>query len=166
MKYILLFFISLLSLSASAQYHTLSNEQQAEIKKQETRKKLALDDSVPDFETKKIDAKVMGTRLAKLLSFLLENYQQGFYISQLKDIALEQDKSLENVYLQIKKLSFEYAIKRGDELAVMMKLQLHKNSSGVKQTNLLFYFINGVSEDHKTNELFLQMSRYVPLGEK
>lgn len=102
----------------------------------------------------------MGSRLANILTFLLENYQQGYYISQLKDIAGEQNKALEHVYLQIKRLSFGYAIKRGEELSVMVKLQFRKNSSGVKQTNLLFYFIDGVSEDNKTNELFLQLSHY------
>ena len=117
--------------------------------------------SVPDFDTKKIDAKVMGSHLANILTFLMKNYQQGFYVSQLKDIASDQNKALQYVYLEIKKLSFVYAVKKGDELAIMMKLQLHKNSSGSKQTNLLFYFIDGVSEDNKINELFLQISRYV-----
>ena len=95
----------------------------------------------------------------------MKNYQQGFYVSQLKDIASDQNKALQYVYLEIKKLSFVYAVKKGDELAIMMKLQLHKNSSGSKQTNLLFYFIDGVSEDNKTNELFLQISRFVQYWE-
>ena len=103
----------------------------------------------------------MGSHLANILTFLMKNYQQGFCVSQLKDIASEQNKALEYVYLEIKKLSFVYAVKKGDELAIMMKLQLHKNTSGSKQTNLLFYFIDGVSEDNKTNVLFSTISQYV-----
>jgi len=93
MKYILLLFISFLSLSASAQYHTLSDAEQMELKKQEIRKKIAFDYSLPDYETKKFDAKVMGTRLTNILCFLMENYQQGYYVSQLKGIAGEQNKA-------------------------------------------------------------------------
>ena len=43
----------------------------------EYREKIGLDMTVPDFETKKIDAKVMSTRLAGILEYLLENYKQG-----------------------------------------------------------------------------------------
>ena len=43
------------------------------------REAIGLDMSVPDFSTKKIDAKVMGTRLAGILEYMLENYTQGTY---------------------------------------------------------------------------------------
>ena len=45
----------------------------------EYRERIGIDMTVPDFETKKIDAKVMGTRLAGILEYLLENYTQGTY---------------------------------------------------------------------------------------
>jgi len=157
--FILTFLLLLSTVSLSAQWR--STKLSEEEKRAEYREKIGIDMSVPDFETKKIDAKVMGPHLANILTFLMKNYQQGFYVSQLKDIASEQNKALEYVYLEIKKLSFVYAVKKGDELAIMMKLQLHKNSSGSKQTNLLFYFIDGVSEDNKTNVLFSTISRYV-----
>lgn len=159
MKPLILSFLLLLSsVSLSAQWKNtkLSEEE----KRAEYREKIGIDMNVPDFDTKKIDAKVMGTRLANILTFLMNNYQQGFYISQLKDIASDQNKALQYVYLEIKKMSFLYAVKKGDELAIMMKLHLHKNSSGIKQTNLLFYFIDGVSEDRKTNVLFSTISNY------
>lgn len=41
----------------------------------ENRERIGIDKTVPDFETKKIDAKVMGTRLAGILEYLLENYK-------------------------------------------------------------------------------------------
>ena len=159
MKSLILTFLLLLStVSLSAQWSTVQTKA---AKQAEYREKIGIDMSVPDFEVKKIDAKVMGSHLANILTFLMKNYQQGFYVSQLKDIASDQNKALQYVYLEIKKLSFVYAVKKGDELAIMMKLQLHKNSSGSKQTNLLFYFIDGVSEDNKINELFSTISHYV-----
>lgn len=45
-----------------------------EAKQAEMREKIGLDLSVPDFETKRIDAKVMGERLAGMLDYLMENY--------------------------------------------------------------------------------------------
>ena len=49
----------------------------------EYRERIGLDMTVPDYETKKIDAKVMGTRLAGILEYLLENYTQSTYESLL-----------------------------------------------------------------------------------
>ena len=43
------------------------------------RERIGIDMTVPDFETKKIDAKVMGPRLAGILEYMLENYTQGTY---------------------------------------------------------------------------------------
>ena len=159
MKYLLTLLLLLSSVSLSAQWKNtkLSEEE----KRAEYREKIGIDMSVPDFDTKKIDEKIMGPRLANILTFLMNNYQQGFYVSQLKGIAGEQNNALEHINLEIKKLSFVYAVKKGDELAIMMKLHLHKNTSGIKQTNLLFYFINGVSDDKKTNVLFSTISNYV-----
>ena len=157
--YLLTFLLLLFTVSLSAQWR--STKQSEEEKRAEYREKIGIDMSVPDFDTKKIDAKVMGPHLANILTFLMKNYLQGFYISQLKDIASDQNNALQYVYLEIKKLSFVYAVKKGDELAIMMKLQLHKNTSGVKQTNLLFYFIDSVSEDKKINELFSTISHNV-----
>lgn len=115
----LLLLLSSVSLSAQWKNTKLSEEE----KRAEYREKIGIDMSVPDFDIKKIDAKVMGSHLANILTFLMNNYQQGFYISQLKDIASEQNNALEHVYLEIKKLSFVYAVKKGDELAIMVTLQ-------------------------------------------
>ena len=51
--------------------------------------------SVPDFNTRKIDAKVMGNRLAGILDYLMENYQLGSYNRRLSSIASEQNEALE-----------------------------------------------------------------------
>ena len=82
----LLLLLSTVSLSAQWRSAKLSEEE----KRAEYREKIGIDMSVPDFEVKKIDAKVMGPHLANILTFLMKNYQQGFYVSQLKDIASDQ----------------------------------------------------------------------------
>lgn len=47
------------------------------------RTEIGLDLSVPDFETKTIDAEVMGTRLAGILDYMMENYNQSVYNRKL-----------------------------------------------------------------------------------
>lgn len=80
------------------------------VKRAEMREKIGLDLSVPDFETKRIDAKVMGERLAGILDYLMENYHQAVYDRKLGLIASEQNEAMENVYFQIKKLKFINAV--------------------------------------------------------
>lgn len=47
------------------------------VKIAEYRERIGIDMTVPDFETKKIDAKVMGPRLSGILEYMLENFTQG-----------------------------------------------------------------------------------------
>lgn len=68
----------LLSATLSAQSHQPSDiRPQPSDRMAAYREAIGLDMTVPDFSTKKIDAKVMGTRLAGILEYLLENYTQG-----------------------------------------------------------------------------------------
>ena len=59
----------MLSLTTSAQLRT--GYQTDSVKNAEYREKIGIDMTVPDFETKKIDGKVMGTHLASLISQLM-----------------------------------------------------------------------------------------------
>lgn len=55
------------------------------------RMEIGLDMSLPDFDIKSIDAKVMGTRLAGILGYLMENYHQVVYDRKLCQILREQN---------------------------------------------------------------------------
>jgi hypothetical protein len=98
--------------------------QTEEAKRAKIRESIGLDMSVPDIDTKKIDAKVMGSRLAGILNYLMENYQQSVYDRRLSAIASEQNEALENAYIQIKKLKFVNAVKKGNDLMVLMHADL------------------------------------------
>lgn len=147
--------------SVSAQTSAISDEARKEI-----REKIGLDMSVPDFSTKKIDAKVMGTRLAGILEYLLENYKQASYERQIALIVGEQYEALRDTYFYINKIKFVSAAKKGNELTILMKVWPDKNSKDVKQVDLTFHFYDGVSESQTANELFSYMSRYVLAREK
>ena len=135
------------------------------LKRAEMREKIGLDLTVPDFETRKIDAKVMGSRLAGILDYLMDNYQQGVYDRRLGQIAGEQNESLENVYFQIKKMKFINAVKKGNEVTILMHADLQKNAANVKQTDISFHFVDGISYNDKVNEMFSYISHYVQARE-
>ena len=95
-KLLFMFFMMCISIMSFAQSVPT---QAIEAKRAELREKIGLDMAVPVFETKRIDAKVMGDRLAGILDYLMENYQQGIYDRKLGLIAGEQNKELESAYI-------------------------------------------------------------------
>ena len=129
----------------------------------EYQKAIGLDTTIPDFDTNKIDAQVMGSRLANLLNYLLENYNQGTYELQIAQILGEQNESLQHLYYKIKKIQFAHASKQGDIITVTMNVWLDKNQADVSQADLVFRFVDGASDNQATNALFSYMSRYVEI---
>lgn len=136
------------------------------IKRADFKNKIAIDMSVPDFDTKTIDANVMGKRLAGILEYLMKNYHQGVYDRKLSHIVSEQNEALENVFFQLKKLKFINAIKKGDEMTILMRADLQKNAANVKQVGFVFHFKDGVSESIMQNEIFSYISHYVQAREE
>lgn len=130
------------------------------------RTEIGLDLTMPDFNTKSIDSVVMGTSLAGIIDYLLENYKQLVYNRKLCKILKEQNQALDNLEFEIAKIQFGGAKKVGDEITLVFTVWTSKNIAKVKQTDLVFHFKNGVSESQATNELFSIMSRYVQQREQ
>lgn len=122
--------------------------------------------SVPDFDTKTIDANVMGTRLAGILDYLMENYLQPAYSRKICQILKEQVESLEKLEFELKKIKFSRAIKESDEILLFFTIWPYKNVAKIKQAELVFRFRDGVSDSQAANELFSMMSRYVQRREE
>lgn len=128
------------SLSCFAQSLTTQTDS---LKRAEMRDKIGLDLLVPDFDTKKIDAKVMSERLAGMLDYLMENYHKAVYGRTLGLIASEQNEAMENVYFQLKKMKFVNAVKKGNDITILMRADLQKNAANVKQTDIVLHFVEG-----------------------
>ena len=153
---LLLLFIG--TMNAFSQLRTVGSDSE---RIAEYKKTIGLDTTVPDFDTNKIDAKVMGSRLANLLNYLLENYNQESYELQIVQILGEQNESLQHLYYKIKKMQFAHASKQIDTITVLMNVWPDKNKADVDQADLMFRFVDGVSDDQATNALFSYMSCYV-----
>ena len=130
------------------------------------RTEIGLDLSVPNFNTKAIDAKVMGTRLAGVLDYLLETYQQTVYNRKLTQILKEQVPELEYQEFQLTKVQFVSAQKVGEEINIQFTVWLTENKAKIKKATLAFHFKDGISESNETNELFSKMSNYVQRREQ
>lgn len=128
--------------------------------------KIGIDMSVPDFDTRTIDANVIGDRLAKILTFLQENYTHSPYERRLITIIGNQNEKLGSAPFHIKNLKLVSVSKHGDALTIKYNVQLEKNLANVKKADLSFAFIDGVSEDESVNELFSVMSHYVQVKEQ
>lgn len=152
----------MVSMGLDAQLRTVLTDS---AKMAEYRERIGIDMTVPDYETKKIDGKVMGSRLAGILEYLLKNYNQGTYERQIAQMLGEQVRELENVYFNIKKLKFVSAVKKGNEIYINLKVWLDKNEKNVKQADLAIHLKEGVSECQRVNELFSNMSHYVQARE-
>ena len=129
------------------------------------REAIGLDMTVPDFSTKKIDAKVMGPRLAGILEYLLEILYSGYLWKAVDTDVGWAGRGIETGLFQYQEDEVCKRDKKGNELSILMKVWPDKNSKDVKQVDLTIHFNNGVSESQSTNELFSYMSRYVQARE-
>ena len=113
-KQILLTILMLAAGSMSAQTYSQGEDQ----KVVEMRQKIGIDYTVPDYDVRKPDAKVMGWRLAKMLQKLEQNYQQGTYNRMLASIRSEilEDPNLR--YTAVNKMKIQKIQKVGDVIAI------------------------------------------------
>ncbi len=152
---ILLFIGGVATISAQTDAEVSKQEQY----KQEIREKLQLDYSMPDYSTSKIDAKVMGPRLAKIIEALCENYQQYMNLSALSVIQSSQVEGLS--YGRVKKMKLNNVTKQGNEINISFDTTLEPNNLNLKKSQIIFRFIEGASDDISTNDFFLNICRYI-----
>lgn len=124
----------------------------------EVREKLALDYSMPDYTINKIDEKVMGPRLTTILKRFNDNYNERANIELLNIIQSRQVDGLS--YASIKKMDIDTVKKIGNKITMSYKTWLDSNNLGLKNATLTFNFIDGVSDDNSTNEIFCMLCRY------
>lgn len=162
MKHIL--FTLLLLLGATtlyAQKLPITSLEELEAKnKAEMKEQLAIDYSMPDYTTKKVDANVMGEHMAMMVNTFLERCTQMSYQRPLNKIIGEQVESLKYSDYGIQKMKFVSATKCGNAITLLLRVWLGKNTSGIKQTDMSIRFFDGISDSNTVNELFCYISNY------
>ena len=154
-KLFLMTMLMLFSQSLSAQ----TTQQSEDARTVELRQKLGIDYSMPDFSTSKIDGKVIGERLAKLLQQLQDKYDNCVLNQYISLIQCEQIENLN--YATVEKLHITRISKVGDDITIEAKTKLSNNAAKVKNAKLTFVFDKGVSESTSVNDLFKYLGRYI-----
>lgn len=145
------------AISTSAQ--TSGEISKQEQYKKEVREKLQLDYSLPDYSTSRIDAKVMGPRLAKILETICKNYQQYTNLSALSVIQSSQVEGLS--YGRVKTMKLDKVTKQGSEIIIRFNTKLESNNLNLKKSQIVFQFKESVSDDISTNDFFSNICRYI-----
>ncbi len=158
MKHILITLLLLLgaaNLSAKSSWSTTNEEQY----NSEIRQELNLDYTLPDYSIHKVDPKVMGPRLAAILQELRAKYKQGSYLSMLSSIQGDQIEGLD--YCTIEKMGLVNVTKTGNTITIRFKTTLGSNPLDLKKSDLIFTFVDGVSENKRVNSLFAKICNYI-----
>ena len=159
-------FMTILMMSCISSMNALTSSQDEYPKITDLRHQIGLDYTMPDYSVKKIDEKKIGSRLCKYLRYLGENYKQGIYNRWLARIIGEQNESLQNTYIELRKIKLKSISKTGNEITIIYKATIDAKLDQQIQTDVTFHFIDGVSESKSVNDLFSYMSRYVSAREK
>ena len=130
-----------------------------EDRKAEVRKTLALDYSMPDYSTSKIDAKVIGPRLTAILKKIKEIRATDTSMNSLSVIQANQIDGI--IYCAVKKLKLNKVVKQGNVITITYDTELAENAKKMKKAQLTFTFIDGISEDTATNDFFTNICRYI-----
>lgn len=160
-KLIFLLFMLFCSLGASAQLSVGGQTDSARMA--EMREKIGIDYSMPDFDTKKIDGKVIGARLAKILEFLQKNYTQGTYNRQLANIRFEATEDPKVRFLGVDKIKIDRITKTGNVVVIRVNTSSKNESKEKLMHEFDMVFERGVSKSEKVNSLFLDVSRYIKM---
>ena len=154
-KLFLMTMLMLFTQSLSAQ----TTQQSEDARTVELRQELGIDYSMPDFSTSKIDGKVIGERLAKLLQQLQSKYDSSVLNQYISLIQCEQIENLN--YATVEKFHITRISKVGDVITIEAKTKLSNNAAKVKNAKLTFVFDKGVSESTSVNDLFKYLGRYI-----
>lgn len=165
-RVILISLLILTALGMSAQTSKFTREQREEQKKAEYREKIGIDLSVPDYDVKSPNAKVMGWRLAKMLQSLEKNYNQGIYSQMHMTIRAEQPEDQSLLYVPAEKIKIQRIMKTEKDLTIIIKTSSKSESVGWIDYDFNLKFNKGVSDSDATNIMFRDLSRYIKEDEQ
>ena len=138
-----------------------SNVEPDSVRNAEFRKKIGIDYSMPDFDTKKIDRNIIGVRLAKMFESLQKNYTQGSYNRQLASIRYEVTEDPKIRFLGVDKLKILRVKKEGSLITIRVNTMTKNDSKEKLIHEFDIVFDKGVSLSEKVNYLFSDLSRYL-----
>ena len=107
-------------------------------RKDDVRREIGFDYSIPNFDTDRIDANVIGRRLAQILLRLSEKYMESPYNGSLAGILREQDPRV--LFANIEKMKIRQIRKSGNLIVITIALTIKNNTQGIRHPNITLTF--------------------------
>ena len=142
--------------SAQGLKTTVDEDRNAELRQQ-----IGLDYSMPDYSVKKIEASVIGPRLAKILTRLLDDFKQPLYNQFLSMIRSQVAEDPNLQYVHVDKLKLLNIGKIGNTVTIRFNTFTKDKNRGKLNYDLEFVFVDGLSDDKTVNDLFSNIGRYI-----
>ena len=150
----MLLLMAMVVVSAQGLKTTVDEDRKAEI-----RETLALDYSIPDYSTSKANPKVIGQRLADILNKFQEMSESQTIMGTISVIQAQQIEGM--IYCAVKKVKVNKVQKQGNTITIVYDTDLAENAKNLKKSKIEFTFVDGVSEDVATNDIFSNVCRYI-----
>ena len=160
---LLTLFLLLGAASLSAQ--TVAETDKQALYNAELRQQIGLDYSMPDYSVKKIDASVIGPRLAKILTRLLDDFKQPLNNQFLAIIRSEVAEDPNLRYVHVDKLKLLNISKAGNTIIIRFNTFTKDKNRGKLNYDLDCIFVDGLSENQTANDLFSNIGRYIKVEE-
>ena len=160
MKTMLITMLLLLG-AASLSAQTVAETDKQALYNAELRQQIGLDYSMPDYAVKKIDASVIGPRLAKILTRLLDDFKQPLYNQYLATMRSQVAEDPNMQYVHVEKLKLLNISKAGNTITIRINTLTKDRNRGKLDYDLEFVFVDGLSEDKIVNDLFSNIGRYI-----
>lgn len=65
------------------------------------------------------------------------------------------------IYCRVKKIKLHDVAKQGDKITITYDTELDKNQKNLKKAQSVFKFVDGLSDDMATNDIFTNVCRYI-----
>lgn len=157
MKRIIL--LTMLMLTCTISMNAQCSDQSHDAKTEQLRQQIGIDYSMPDYSVKKIDEKIIGSRLAKQLQFLMGHYKDHVLNDYLSGILYEQTGNLR--YTKVQALKILEISKQGNTITIRLKASLAPNPLKLSTSEIPMTFVEGISDSKSANYIFSNISRYI-----
>lgn len=147
--------------AASLSAQTVAETDKQSLYNAELRQQIGLDYSMPDYSVKKIDASVIGPRLARILTRLLDDFKQPLYNQFLSMIRSQVAEDPNLQYVHVDKLKLLNIGKIGNTVTIRFNTFTKDKNRGKLNYDLEFVFVDGLSDDKTVNDLFSNIGRYI-----
>lgn len=158
---VLLLAVSATSLKAQRVWGSDKEWTGKETKEEVWRKMIDIDMSVPDFKTTKVDQKVMGWKLAKIVDRIQSSYNHGLDNRILSSIRYEQTDDPQIRFETIDKWDFVSAEKKDSVIINKWHALTILNKKEKVEHDIFFKFVNGVTDSERINEFLSDIARYI-----